>query len=411
MKPICIIAPKGHIHAQVSLPASKSISNRLLILQAIQPDLSINRLSSADDTVLMQHALTTHEHLIHLKNAGTCVRFLTAYFAASGKHKIITGDERMKARPIKPLIDALRKMGAEINYLERDGCLPIEIFPRELTGGEVTIDASQSSQFASALLLISPLLQNGLKLKLGAHTASYPYIQMTIGLLRLTGVEVLQEEEIIVVLPTQKPKGILMTTEADWSAASYWYEIAALSKSCELFLEGLIPNSLQGDAVIAEWMKKYFGVETTFENNGMRLTKVKQFSAVNEVNLNLHHHPDLAPALSAAICGAGIKANLYGLETLALKESDRIAVLSKELSKTGAEISVVDAESMHISAASISANNVLDMQTFTDHRMAMTFAPLSLCFESVKLDDASCIEKSYPNFWKHLQLAGFSITE
>jgi 3-phosphoshikimate 1-carboxyvinyltransferase len=411
MKRISIIAPKGHIHAQVSLPASKSISNRLLILQAIQADISINTLSSADDTVLMQHALTTDEHLIHLKNAGTCVRFLTAYFAASGKHKIITGDERMKARPIKPLVDALRKMGAEINYLEKNGCIPIEILPRELTGGEVTVDVSQSSQFASALLLISPLLQNGLKLKLGAHIASYPYIQMTIGLLRQVGIDVLLEEETIEVPPAQKPKGIKITTEADWSAASYWYEIAALSEYCEVFLEGLTPNSLQGDAVIADWMKKYFGVESTFENNGIRLTKVKQFSTENEVNLNMQHNPDLAPAVSAAICAAGIKANLYGLQTLALKESDRIAVLSKELSKTGVMISVTDAESMRISPASSTANDLLDMQTSADHRMAMAFAPLSLCFESVKLDDGSCVEKSYPDFWKHLQLAGFSITE
>lgn len=234
---------------------------------------------------------------------------------------------------------------------------------------------------------------------------------MTIGLLRQTGIVVLQEQESIVVPPAQKLKGIVMTTEADWSAASYWYEIAAISKSCELLLEGLTPNSLQGDAAIAEWMKKYFGIESTFENDGMRLTKVEQFSAVNEVNLNLQHNPDLAPALSAAICGIGIKANLYGLETLTLKESDRIAVLSKELSKTGAVISVINAESMRISPAATSANHVLDMQTFEDHRMAMAFAPLSLCFDSVKLDDGSCVEKSYPDFWKHLQLAGFSITE
>lgn len=411
MKPVCITGPKGHITASISLPLSKSICNRLLILQAIEPSIGITALSSADDTRLMQESLRSNEKTVDLKNAGTCVRFLTAYFAAAGKHKIITGSSRMKSRPIKPLVDALRAMGATISYLEKEGFLPVEIKQSKLYGGEVAIDSAQSSQFSSALLLISPLLQHGLILHLGEHIASYPYIQMTIGLLKQAGVNIVQQENTIIVTPGQKLKGSIIKPEADWSAASYWYEIAALSNSCELFLNGLAPESLQGDTIIHLWMKNHFGVETRFDSGGAWLTKNNETGIKNGAELDLLHNPDLAPAIAASACGIGIGVKLTGLQTLALKESDRLNALTKELSKTGAHIKISNNNQIEILPDADKVTHAsLHMQSYSDHRMAMAFAPLSLCFDNIKLDDGLCVEKSYPEFWHHLQQAGFSIT-
>ncbi len=399
--------PNGIIEAEINLPASKSISNRALIVQAIEKNIQLQNLSTADDTKLMQHALSTNDEVLNLKNAGTCVRFLTAYFSATNNHKIITASERMKQRPVSELVQTLKQLGAQLQHTETENKLPIEIYGMQLNGSSITVDASQSSQFVSALMLIAPLLNDELKIKFKNEIVSVPYIEMTAKVMQHFGVNVKVNSQEIIIPQHQTYKPQILTIEPDYSAASYWYQIAALSKSCNIFLRGLTKESWQGDSVVTELMRDYFSVETRFENGGARLTKTTKTQRHEEINLI--NNPDLTPALAATAAGLGQKIKLTGLQTLSYKESDRLTALGNELSQIANILTNQNRDELTIQHSTFNIQHPT-FKTYADHRLAMSFAPLALCFNSVEIDDADCVEKSYPTFWEDLKQAGFVLS-
>lgn len=412
MKSLNIQHPTRCMEAQIQLPASKSISNRALIIKAIQPDITLHNLSSADDTCLMQQVLEQRPTVFNLKNAGTCVRFLTAYCAATPGEYTITGDERMKKRPIEPLIDALRQLGADITYLEQHGELPIKIIGKTLNGGRIRVDSTQSSQFVSAILLIAPLLRSDLVIELPQESVSKPYIDLTISMMAHFGVQVHYNGQSISVKAGQAYQSKTLTIESDWSAASYWYEIAVLSKQCNLVLEGLTPNSQQGDSIIADWMKTYFGLSTHFEQGGARLVKPSVPVTSEITALNLINAPDLAPALAALVGALHMECTLTGLGTLHFKETNRLSALLTELNRLGIEVSA-GKDSLHFAKPIAHSNSTqqVTINTYNDHRMAMAFAPLALTLPQITIENPEVVNKSYPDFWQHLKQAGFILSE
>jgi 3-phosphoshikimate 1-carboxyvinyltransferase len=430
MRVISLSHPTNMITGSINLPTSKSISNRALILKhVLGTEIELLNLSEADDTKLMQEALQQKSGTIHLKNAGTCMRFLTAYFAAQeGNEVTLLCDERMQKRPIDELVNALLQMGAEIEYVNTEGFPPLRIKGKKLNGGTINISASASSQFVSALMMIAPLCQSDLSIELTGQITSQPYIEMTMRMMEALGITVLKHDSTFDIRtlknnPTSQISTHKSQIEPDWSAASYWYELAALSEDAELFLPNLSLNSLQGDCVIAEYME-LFGVETIERENGIVVRKGRQ-SAVGSPqfpdgvlnNINLVNCPDLAPTL--AVCAAATKTpmQLVGLQNLSIKESNRLKALQTELTKLGFDVVATDetlilngAEQNIQPQASQLSNHTSQISTYTDHRMAMAFAPLALLFDSIAIENPEVVEKSYPQFWADLKQVGFILT-
>jgi 3-phosphoshikimate 1-carboxyvinyltransferase len=400
----------------IKISGSKSETNRLLLLQALYPNISIENESNSDDSDVMSKALSSNNHEIDIHHAGTAMRFLTAYFAQKEGHEIVlTGSSRMQERPISILVDALKQLGADIEYVNNFGYPPLSIWGKKLTKNKVSLPANVSSQYISALLLIAPKLENGLELTLTGEITSIPYIQMTLALLNEIGVETSFEENIIKVCPKLEIANQLISIESDWSSASYFYSIIALSKiGTEIKLSSYKQNSLQGDAVLVD-IYKNFGVETIYDSKSiiLRKTEIKNTASVRaklsdqkSLVYNLQSAPDIAQTIVVTCFGLGIGCNLTGLHTLKIKETDRLLALETELTKLGASISVSDSSLTLEIATKINSETLV--KTYQDHRMAMAFAPLALKTDII-IENSEVVSKSYPTFWEDLESIGFQI--
>lgn len=396
------------LHCDIRLPASKSESNRALMIAAYGGfDADFQNLSDAQDTKILCQSLAfcrechsedfvsrdtlapssfgmtclqnpkrIYSRQIDIADCGTAARFLTTFLACHEGTWFLTGTERMKQRPIKPLVDALIKLGADIQYVEKQCFLPLQIHGKPIQGGKISIDMAQSSQFASSLLLAAPTFPKGLELELLGELNSMPYLDMTLAMMRHFGAEVERSERMIKVKP--KPyQPISFAVSSDWSAASYWYEMAAFSEECEIRLHGLSLPSLQGDSIVAEWMKS-FGVSTTTFEDGLILTK-KPY-AKQPLSFDFTDCPDLYPTMAVTCAGLQVEAQFTGIENLRLKESDRVEAMQTELAKLGGQ-------SLHFCA-------------HNDHRIVMALAPLALLYGPVTFDHPEVVEKSYPRFWE-----------
>ena len=393
---------------EITISGSKSESNRLLLLQALYPGIQISNLSNSDDTRLMQEGLRCAGGTVDIHHAGTAMRFLTAYYASrEGREVVLTGSGRMKERPIRILVEALRSLGAEIEYLEAPGCPPLRIRGRRLTGSRVALPADMSSQYISALMLIAPSLPEGLEITLEGTITSAPYIRMTLGLLRRLGIEGTFEGQQIRIVPAADLPRQEVTVESDWSSASYFYSIVALSgPGSRIGLRSFRPDSLQGDSVLPG-IFGHLGVESRFTGDRLEIAQTGD-PDTRHLKWDLIEAPDLAQTLAACCFGLGIGCDLTGLHTLKIKETDRLLALENELSKLGADIAVTD-QSLHLKAS----RRIVPMQriqTYNDHRMAMAFAPLALKTPLI-IHDAGVVSKSYPGFWKDLARLGFHATE
>ena len=399
------------LRTTVLLPSSKSISNRVLLLNALcSRHEAIKNISECDDTEVVIKALKEKTHTIDIGAAGTAMRFLTAYLSGQKGRHTITGTERMKNRPIKILVEALRLAGAEIDYIEKDGYPPLLIKGRTLKGGSINLDGSVSSQYISALLMIGPIMTNGLRLKLIGNVISLPYINLTIKLMRYFGVIVYEEGQTYTIPPQQYSPVKDFTVESDWSAASYWYEMIALCKNdnSSVSLSGLKPDSLQGDSSIVRLFDK-LGVETTFTPAGVTLTK-KSCTLDGPLIFDFTAMPDIAQTTVVACAMLGVKFRFTGLQTLKIKETDRLKALKTELKKFGYQIDIHNENSLEWNGERCEAEASPVVSTYEDHRMAMAFAPISLCTNNgVNISDPDVVSKSYPSFWDDLKKTGFEI--
>lgn len=396
------------IQAEIFLPSSKSICNRALIVQAMQPGIRLHQVSAADDTVIMQRALKQNEGTIYLGNAGTCMRFLTAYYACKpGADVILEGEERMYQRPVSVLVNALKALGADISYLREEGFPPLHIRGRKLQGGKISVNAGISSQYLTALMLVAPGFEKGLEINMEGAISSLPYVDMTCKLMAHFGVQV-EWNGTRIFIPEQSYQAKELSIEPDWSAASYWYEIAALSESCHILLTGLPAISWQGDAVILEWMKS-FSVETRVSEKGLLLTKASADAGVSE--LDIKDYPDLSLTMAALAASLHQKLTLKNIESLRIKETDRVQALVNELSRLGFR-AFSDENRLYIEPLNEGEPAAQEpVQTYGDHRMAMAFAPLALRMpEGIMIADPDVVVKSYPRFWDDLQTAGFLLT-
>jgi len=395
------------IQEEITISGSKSESNRLLILQKLFPEITIDNLSDSDDSVHMHHALTTEDLLVDIGHAGTAMRFLTSYFAVNrGREVFLTGSERMQNRPIEILVNALRDLGADITYAVKEGYPPLKIKGKELTKDKVQINGNVSSQYISSLLLIASKLDNGLEIELTGKITSVPYINMTLSLLSQIGIESSFEDNIIKVFPKESIETQTVVVESDWSSASYFYSIVALSElGSTVKLSAYKKESLQGDSCLAE-IYKHFGVATTFGEDCITLTKEKNTNRETLVK-NLKNAPDIAQTIAVTCFAEGIACNLSGLHTLKIKETDRLVALHDELTKLGAKVIITNETLQVETATSINSNVAID--TYNDHRMAMAFAPLALKV-SIKINDAEVVTKSYQKFWNDIEQIGVNIT-
>ena len=396
------------IRDEIFISGSKSESNRLLILQKLFSEIAIENLSDSDDTHHLQHALTTSDAEINIGHAGTAMRFLTAYFAVQKNRTVVlSGSARMHNRPIKILVDALRDLGAQIESVEKDGYPPLRITGTELSKDSVKINGNVSSQYISALLLIAPSLPNGLEIELIGEITSIPYIQMTLSLLSQIGVESTFEGQEIKIQSLKEVAPKTIVVESDWSSASYFYSIAALSEvGSEITLSAYKEQSLQGDSVLSS-IYEHFGVTTEFSENKITLRKVAE-SSNNVLEVDLIKAPDIAQTIAVTCFGLGIACDLTGLHTLKIKETDRLEALKAELTKLGADISVTD-HSLHLQGR-LKLNSDVQIETYHDHRMAMAFAPLGM-LTSLEILDAKVVTKSFRNFWEDMRQLGFELTE
>lgn len=394
-----------NIKGAVTLNGSKSISNRALIIQAIaQLDFEISALSNARDTITLQRLLSQDEDIVDVGDAGTVCRFMTAYLATQPERKVLMGTKRMCERPIGVLVNALNALGANIRYVGKEGFPPIKfnVEPGVTKGGRVAISANVSSQFISALLMIAPALENGIELHLEGKIVSKPYIQMTLNLMEEFGILAVWHGNMIKVpQQTYQPRNFVV--EADWSAASYYYSVAAFSESASIQLNGLYRDSVQGDAVIVDIMKQ-FGVHTTFNEDGILIEKEKP-TALEVFTYDFTDCPDIAQTLMVICAGLNIPAKLTGLETLALKETDRLAAPKAELEALGCHIRTT-ADSFMLKKGIDKRKKKATIETYHDHRMAMSFAPLRLVVPQLIIKKPDVVQKSYPDFWKDMKSIG-----
>ena len=394
------------INEDITISGSKSESNRLLILQKLFPEIFIENLSDSDDSVHMQHALSTNDEIVDISHAGTAMRFLTSYFAANnGRETVLTGSERMQNRPVEILVNALKDLGATITYEDKVGYPPIRIQGTKISKDKVQIHGNVSSQYISSLLLIASKLENGLEIELIGKITSVPYINMTLSLLTQLGIENSFEGNTIKVYPKKEIQKQTVVVESDWSSASYFYSIIALADvGSEINLSAYKKESLQGDSCLAE-IYQHFGVKTTFGKNAINLKKVK-LSTKETLEIDLKNAPDIAQTIAVTCFAEGIACNLSGLHTLKIKETDRLVALHDELSKLGATIFVTDI-SLHLKKSLVINENIA-IKTYNDHRMAMAFAPLALRVP-IKILNAEVVTKSYQKFWKDMQQIGIKI--
>ena len=402
------------LNGTITLTGSKSIANRALIIRALcSDDFPILRLANANDTQLLTQLLNSDSQVLDAGPAGTTFRFMTAYLALQPDTQVLTGTERMKQRPIKVLVDALRALGADITYLEKEGYPPLRIGHASDMGrvSRLSIAADTSSQYISALLMIAPTLPNGLELALEGTIVSRPYIEMTLQLMAYFGVQHTWEGQTIRIVH-QDYVPCAFTVEADWSAASYHYALAALSRQPQLQLNGLFRDSVQGDSVLAEMMT-HFGIHTEYNEQGVLLTR-RQPADTIPFRYDFLRCPDLAQTLAVVCAATGIRGEFAGLETLRTKETDRIAALQTELAKVGCQMEPfaynLDAKDWFAVMGQAQVADTPAFDTYEDHRMAMALAPLGM-LGRIRINEPLVVGKSYPSFWDDLTQLGFTITE
>ena len=405
-----IIAPR-RIEGEIDLPASKSISNRVLLLNALCATPGrLSNLAQCDDTDAVLSALAQPDASeVNIGAAGTAMRFLTAYFATrEGREVVIDGTDRMRQRPIGVLVDALRQLGADIEYVEAEGYPPLKITGTRLHGGALTVSGSVSSQYITAILLIAPVI-GGITLTIEGEIMSRPYIDMTLALMARYGVKAEWRENVIHV-PAGEYTALDFTVEADWSAASYWWAMQAIVPQSRISLKGLEPQSLQGDSRIAELMSQ-MGVTGNWCGRYLDLRSNGGVGCCCSTFADLSGTPDIAQTLVVMLCLMGRPFRITGLRTLRIKETDRLEALRTELRKLGYVVKVEgdDAISWHFETTAAEASP--HICTYHDHRMAMAFAPAAIRFPGLIIDDAQVVSKSYPLFWEHLRQAGFKIEE
>lgn len=405
-----ISKPDNSLKGSIKLPASKSIANRALIINALSySPYPIKNLSDSDDTRVMEKAFTSNSNYFDIGHAGTAMRFLTAFLSMIVGEWTITGSGRMKERPIGILVDALNKLGARIEYIEKEGFPPLKIFGSHLKGRIIELDGSVSSQYISALLMIAPSMEGGLSLRLKNKIMSRSYIELTLKLMEQFGIKhVWKGNEIRVAEQTYHP--IQYTVEADWSGASYLYQMAALADEVDLFLEDLKLDSLQGDCVIAKWFE-LFGVVSEETKTGVRLTKVKKVLP-NNLQLNFIENPDVAQTFAVLCVMKNVPFHFTGLETLKIKETNRIEALQNELAKFGAQITEpAHGELQWDGTFALEKTSNPSIPTYKDHRMAMAFAPACQTYGSVTIEEPMVVTKSYPAYWEDLKKLGFLVQE
>ncbi len=403
--------PTGIIRGKISIGGSKSETNRLLILQDLSAHaFDISNASDSDDSKVLRSALASTSQVIDCQMAGTAFRFLTAYFAQKqGREVILTGSERMKKRPIEPLVEALKSIGADIEYLGEIGFPPLKIKGKKLLDSEVEISASISSQFITALMLIAPTLPNGLTIHLKGYATSLPYLYLTSSLMQHLGYRVVMEMGKITLYPGA-PCRSKVFVEPDWSSASYLFSMALLSKEAELYLPALRYPSMQGDSNMVGYLSA-FGLEPVYIGSGYRIGKKEELKKLDvPLHFNLGGTPDLAQTLAVLLAALDIPARLEGLSTLKIKETDRIVALQNELQRLGAHLLCGDDFIEIKKGIPSKQKNLTHIRTYNDHRMAMAFAPLALLFPIV-IQNPKVVSKSYPNFWEHLIQLGFQLEE
>ncbi len=388
----------------LQITGSKSETNRLLLLQALYPNVKIENISNSDDSQLMQKALASDKTIVDIHHAGTAMRFLTAYFAVKeGRETVLTGSKRMQERPIKILVDALHQLGCEISYEKEMGYPPIKIIGKKPTSSRVELQANVSSQYISALMLIASSLPNGLIISLLGKVTSVPYIKMTLSLLKDIGIQGTFENNTITIQSNQSdvPKDVIV--ESDWSSASYFYSIVALSNNLTVTIGSYKRESYQGDSALAE-IYKNLGVETVFGEHTITLKKNQNTTTAIPEGLDLSNSPDIAQTIVVTCFGLGIGCYLTGLHTLKIKETDRLEALKTEIEKLGGQVEIT-LDTLRLLPTSQIKEGV-SVATYNDHRMAMAFAPLALK-TSLYIEDANVVSKSYPDFWVDLKKLGF----
>lgn len=396
------------IKGELVLPSSKSISNRLLMIRAIaQRNFEIYNLSYSDDTKSLLDILKSDSNVFDVGNAGTTMRFLTSYLANKPGEWILTGSERMKNRPIGILVNALKELGVKIEYLEKEGFPPIKIHGTRLEGGNIEISGSISSQFISSLLLIAPTLPKGLNIKLKSRVVSKPYIDMTLNLMKKFGIKSRWEGNHLIV-DKQSYRVKDFTVEADWSSASYWYELAALADWADIKLYGLKKNSIQGDSIIAKLFEK-LGIKTSYIQGGARIRKMSN-PKIKNFEYDFTDIPDLAQTFVVTLSMLNIPFSLTGLDTLIIKETNRIKALKNEMLKTGNNLAITnDTISRFANSNAINEQpSVLCFKTYNDHRMVLSLTPIAV-LQRILVEDTDVVSKSYTGYWEDIQKLGFNV--
>lgn len=392
--------PITELSLEINLPASKSISNRALILNALAySPYDIENLSDCDDTRVTVKALDSNDTVFDIGAAGTSMRFLTAFLSKTVGEWVITGSERMKQRPIKLLVDALNSLGARIEYIENEGFPPLRIFGSALTGGEIRLNGGVSSQYISALMMVAPYMQNGLKIILEGEVISIPYILMTKRMMGEFGVEVVFENSVIDVRP-QTYKPVRYKVESDWSAASYWFELLSIVGKGSVLLKGLQENSSQGDSKVAELFNQ-LGVDTEYKSEGVLLTIGDR--CVDKFEYDFVNQPDLAQTFAVTCCIKNIPFHFYGVQSLKIKETNRIVALVNELEKLGYVLFEPAEGQLAWSGERCKAAADISIATYEDHRMAMAFAPVSVVVP-LSIEHPEVVSKSYPSFWSDFEM-------
>jgi 3-phosphoshikimate 1-carboxyvinyltransferase len=398
--------PGNQLSGELKITGSKSESNRGLILQALYPKLKLENISNSDDTQVLQESLKKGAGLIDIHHAGTAMRFLTAYFASkAGSDVVLTGSQRMQERPVKLLVDALKSLGADISYEKNEGYPPLRIKGKTLTETKVSLQANISSQYISALMLIAPSLPEGLEIVLDGQITSAPYISMTLEIMQNAGINGSFKNNRIVIAHQEELPSKTINIESDWSSASYFYSLAAISETASLSLSNYRKTSLQGDSCIVE-IYEQLGVTTKFLDNSIYLEK-QPGKIPKRIVKDLRNSPDIAQTIAVTCLALGIECELTGLHTLKIKETDRLVALKTEIEKFGAKVEITN-DSLQLFPAKTLKGDV-SVTTYNDHRMAMAFAPLALKVP-LNIEDAGVVSKSFPTFWKDMEFLGFRVS-
>jgi len=401
-----------HTNSRIShsfnISGSKSESNRLLILKHIFKNINIENISNSDDTKVLESFLNKESNFIDVHHAGTAMRFLTAYLSIKNNNSFqITGSQRMRNRPIKILVEALNELGADIKYLNKSGYPPLDISGKTLEGGEISLSSEVSSQYITALMLIASSLKKGLIINLEGSVTSKPYIEMTSSILNRVGVRCEFVGNKILIQSTKSINKSVQKVESDWSSLSYFYSIVALSKGSKLKIGSYNINSIQGDKKLINIYSK-LGVETVFENDIISINNINSSDSLGSLELNLSDTPDIAQTIAVTCFGLGLSCDLYGLNTLKIKETDRLEAMKIELTKLGGVVDITK-DSFHLKKVVEIKSNVT-IETYNDHRMAMAFAPLAIC-KPISINNPDVVSKSFPDFWTHLKGMNFIISK